>query len=803
MRDLTFALRTLGRSPGFTAVAVLTMALGIGATAAIFSAVNGVLLRPLPYPDADRITVLWLNNQQEEIERDVTSYPLFEDWSESSAYAAVAGHSATTGTFTADGDADQHVGAWVTGDFFRVLGVAPALGRALDQANTVPGEDQVVVLSHGLWTRRYGADPLVVGRTVTINGLPREVVGVMPRGFSYPDGVEYWVPLAPESENWRTITESRNALWLSVLGRLHEGVPVERAAAELDGIMARLVDEGLTAPGNGVLVEPLRDTVVGSVRPALLVLLGAVGFVLLIACANVANLLLARGARRRRELSVRAALGASGRRLARQALVESLVLGAIGGAAGLVLALLGTSALVALSPQDLPRLDGVRVDAAVVGFAALVALATGLLFGLAPAWQAAKSGIAASLRDSDRGSGGGMARVRPALVVVEVALAVVLLVGAGLLLRSFAALQTVDPGFQTERMLSFRVIVGSAAYPEPEQVRNFQQELLERVGALPGVEAATAANTLFLSRLPNMGPVALEGRPPAGEMDPITAVTNDFVAPGFFRTMGMPIVQGRGFEPGDVAGGTQVVVVNETFVQRLVPGEDPIGRRFARGDPESPDAVWQTIVGVVADSRRAGLAEPVRPEAYRPITQAAPRSIEVLVRTAGPPLALVPQARALLREMDPNMPMAQLRTVEAAMAEAVATRRFVMMLLAGFAVLAVTLAAIGIYGVLAFLVGERTRELGIRLALGADRQTVIRMVLRQSLGYVLPGLALGAVGALALTRLLQAQLFGIEPTDPVTFAAVLTLLLAVAVLASWVPARRAANVQPVEALRQE
>jgi putative ABC transport system permease protein len=803
MTDLKYALRTLGRSPGFTAVAVLTMALGIGATAAIFSAVNGVLLRPLPYPDADRITVLWLNNEQEGIERDVTSYPMFEDWSESSSYAAVAGHSPTTGTFTGDGDADLHLGAWVTGDFFRVLGVAPALGRALDRTNTVSGENQVVVLSHGLWTRRYGADPLVVGRTVTINGSPLEVVGVMPRGFSYPDGVEYWAPLAPASEAWATITESRNTLWLSVLGRLHEGVPVERAAAELDGIMARLVDEGLTAPGNGVLVEPLRETVVGSVRPALLVLLGAVGFVLLIACVNVANLLLARGARRGRELSVRAALGASGRRLARQALVESLVLGAIGGAAGLGLGLLGTSALVALSPQDLPRLDGVRVDGLVVGFAALVALATGLLFGLAPAWQASKSGITASLRDSNRGSGRGMSRVRPALVMVEVALAVVLLVGAGLLLRSFATLQTVDPGFQTERMLSFRVIVGSAAYPEPEQVRNFQQELLERVGALPGVEAVTAANTLFLSRLPNMGAVAIEGRPPAGELDPITAVTNDFVASGFFRTMGMPIVQGRSFEPGDVAGGVQVVVVNETFVRRLMPGEDPLGRRFTRGNPENPDAVWQTIVGVVADSRRAGLAEPIRPEAYRPITQVAPRSIEVLVRTAGPPLDVAPQARALLRELDPNMPMAQLRTVEAAMAEAVATRRFVMMLLAGFAALAVALAAIGIYGVLAFLVGERTRELGIRLALGADRRTVIGMVLRQSLRYVLPGLALGALGALALTRLLQAQLFGVEPTDPVTFGAVLALLLAVALLASWLPARRAASVQPVEALRQE
>lgn len=804
MNDLRFAVRTLRKSPGFAAVAVLTLALGIGATTAIFSAVNGVLLRPLPYPDADRLTVLWLNNQREQIERDVTSYPLYLDWRESASYEALAGYTGTVGTFTGEGDAEQYVGAWVTGNFFRVLQVRPGRGRVIAEEHAQAGNHQVVVLSHGLWARRHGADPGVVGRSVMINGIPREVIGVAPRGFSYPDGADFWMPIAPDAEGWQQATSERGSLWLSVIGRLRPGVSVEAASAELNGIMSRLAAEGLTDEGNGVFIEPLRDTIVGHVRPALLILLGAVGFVLLIACANVASLLLARGAARRRELAVRTAMGATGGRLARQALTESLVLGAAGGLAGLLVAVLGTAGLIAVSPPDLPRLEGVRVDGVVVAFATLVALVTGLIFGLAPALQARDAGVAAALRDADRsGSGAGLARMRPALVIVEVALALVLLVGAGLLLRSFAALQVVDPGFETERVLSFRVTASAARYPEPEQVRQFQAALLERLDAVPGVEAATGITTLFLSRLPNMSNIAVEGQPQAGETDPVTSVTNDFVDPAFFATMGMPILRGRGFEPADVPDAPQVVIVNEAFVRRFLAGEDPLGRRFTRGDPENPEAVWQTIVGVVADSRRSGLVEPVRPEAYRPITQVAPRSLEVLVRTAGPPVAAVRPARAILRELDPDMAMARIRTIEAAMAEAVATRRFVMLLLAGFAALAVALAAIGVYGVLAYVVGRRTRELGIRMALGADRRAVLGLVLRQALRHVLPGVALGFAGALALTRLLRSQLFGVSATDPLTFAGVTTLLVAVALLASWIPARRAAAVDPMEALRHE
>jgi predicted permease len=518
----------------------------------------------------------------------------------------------------------------------------------------------------------------------------------------------------------------------------------------------------------------------------------------------VANLLLARGIERRRELALRAALGASGGQLARLAVAESAVLAGVGGGVGLLVAMGGTALLVAVSPQDLPRLEHAGVDATVVGFAAGMALLTMLLFGLAPALQARTAFIAAALKASDRAvSGGALSRVRRALVTAEVALALVLLVGAGLLVRSFLALQVVDPGFATKRVLSFRVNIGATRYPEPAQVRQFQDALLERVAAVPGVDAATGITTLFLARLPNMGPVTFEGQPPAGPDDPVVSVTNDQAHPGFFEAMRMPVVQGRGFAPTDVAEAPVVVVVNETFVRRFLAGEEPVGRRFTRGNPTDSTAVWQTIIGVVADTRRSGLTEPARPEAYRSTTQGAARSFEVLVRTAGPPLEAVAPIRAALRELDSQIAMAQVRTVEAAIGEAVAARRFVMLLLGGFAGLAVMLAAIGIYGVLAYLVTQRTRELGIRVALGADRATVLGLVLRQSMRQVLPGVVLGVAGALALTRLLQSQLFGVRATDPLTFLGVTGLLVTVAVLASWIPARRAAAVSPMTALGAE
>jgi putative ABC transport system permease protein len=801
-QDIRYALRTLGRSPSYTLVAALTLALGIGATAAIFSAINGVLLRPLPYPDADRIAVVWLSGP--EIERDVTSYPTYTAWSEAPAFESMAGFSPTAMTFTGDGaDAEEIRGARVTAEFFRVMRSSPRLGRVIDDAHVVPGNHQVVVLSHALWNRRFGGDPAIVGRSVTVMDAPREVIGVMPPAFRFPENAEFWIPLAAESEGWEQVLASEQSLWLSVVGRLRPGATAQQGSAEVAAITARQAEALGDASFTG-FTEPLRDSMVGEVRTPLLILLGAVGLVLLIACANVANLSLARGASRTRELAVRGALGATGARLTRQVLTESAVLATIGGVLGVLLAIGGTSLLVSLSPPDLPRAEGVRVDTGVIAFAALLTFVTGMLFGLAPALQARASVIATALREASRGSAGqGIARLRPLIVVGQVALALMLLVGAGLLLRSFAVMHAVDAGFETESVLSFRISPAAARYPEPTHVREFYSEALERIEALPAVESVSAATTLLLGRYPAMGAVTIEGQAPIAETESAVSVTNDFVHPEFFRTMGIPLVQGRGFETGDGADAVPVVVVNEAFVRRFLPGEDPIGRRFTRGDPENPDAVWTTIVGVAADARREGLTAPVRPAGFRPTTQVAPRSMEVLVRTSGDPAAVAPDVRRIIREMDPDLPVVQMQTVREAMAETVAAQRFLMTLLLLFAGLALMLAAIGIYGVLSYLVGQRTRELGIRLALGAQPGEVRVLVLRQAAAQVVPGLVLGAGAAFALSRLLASQLHGVSPTDPLTFAAVIAVLLAVALLASYLPARRAARLDPMIALRAE
>ena len=801
LKDIRIAARSLVRARGFTVAAVLTLALGLGANTAIFSAVHAVLLSPLAFPDADRLTVLWLNNQREGIQRDITSYPTFLDWSEAASYQAMAAHASQAGTLTGEGDAAQLRGSAVTAEFFEVLGVRPALGRVIGAGDTELGAAPVIVLSHGTWARHFGSDPSVLGRTVRLSGT-REVVGVMPPGFAYPEGAEFWTGLAPDEES-AGLFEARTALWLGVIGRLAPGASVDAASAEMSTLMAGVREEYADLGGNGVFVEPLRDTIVGDVRPALLVLLGAVGFVLLIACANVANLLLARGAARQRERAVRGALGATGARLAREALTESVVLAVVGGAVGVLLAFWGTAALVAVSPPDLPRIEAIGLNAPVIAFAAALALLTGLVFGVVPALQARAAAIGATLREGGRGSAAGRGGMRPVLVAAEVALSLILLVGAGLLLRSFASLQAVDPGFATEDVLGFRVSLGTERYPGAPEIRELERQLLESVRAMPGVTGATAINTLFLSRLPNMGSIAMEGAEAPDPDDAVTSVTTDFVEPAFFETMGIPIVRGRGFQATDIPDAPSVAVVNETFVRRFSPDADPIGRRFTWGDTEDTATTWHTIIGVARDTRRSGIVADVRPEAYRSTGQYAIRGRDILVRTTGEPLALVPEVRALLRRLDPDLPMASVRTVEQAMGEAVATRRFVMLLLAGFAAVAVLLTAVGIYGVLAYLVARRTREMGVRIALGAARADVVRLVVRDGLRSILPGVAIGIAGALLLTRLLTSQLFGVSPTDPLTFAAVTALLLGVALTATWVPARRASRVEPMTTLREE
>jgi putative ABC transport system permease protein len=796
LRDIRFGLRSLLRSPAFTIAAVATLALGIGANTAIFSAVHAILLRPLTYPDAERIAVVWTTTTQSE--RDVAPYPLFAELRErSTTLAGLAALTRTAAEFTEAMDPEEVPGAGAAGDFFRVLGVEPILGRTFAPVGVEEGNDDIVVLSHGLWTRRFGADTAIVGTRIRIGVGTREVVGVMPPGFAYPDGAEFWIPLV-RTPSMAPLFESRESFWLELIGRLAPDASLSRADAELNALMEGLAED--YPDGIGISVESLRETIVGDVRPALLVLLGAVGFVLLIACANVANLLLARGAARRKELALRSALGASGARLVRQVLTESMVLALLGGAAGVLVALWGTSVLIAASPPDLPRLDHVRVNGAVLAFAAGIALLAGLFFGLAPAFSARTVSVGARLREGGRGTGGdAVGRVRPVLITLQVALALVLLVGAGLLVRSFAALQSVDPGFRTENVLSFRLTLGSSRYPGPEQNIAFRRELMERLEAMPDVESVRGINTLLLARLPNSATIEIDGQPPApGEQQ--SEVTIDVVDPGFFAAMRVPLVRGRDFGMDDIPTGPPVAIVNDAFVRRYFPAEDPIGRRFRWNAGPAQEF---TIVGVAADMHRSGLTQPVRPQGFRSAAQLPTASMEYLVTTRRDPLALVPDLRSLLRELDPMLPIIELRTVEQSLSETVATRRFLMMLLTGFAGVALALAAVGIYGVLAYLIGQRTREIGIRMALGAARRDVLGLVLVNSLKSVLPGVLFGIAGALLLSRLLAAQLYGVAPTDPATFAVVTTLLIAVALLASWLPARRAANVEPIVSLKTE
>lgn len=802
LRDFRYAIRVLRRNRGFTLAAVITLALGIGANTAIFTVVNAVLLRPLPFAGPDRLAVVWLDNQRENIQRDVTSFPAFTDWrTRSRTFEEMAAFSGARFNLTSgEGEPEEVRGARVTGSFFDVLGIAALHGRTFRPEELEPGNERVVVLSYGLWARRFGGDPGLVGGDIRLSGEPYVVVGVMPPGFRHPEGVDFWLPLAPTA-GMANQMQSRGSLWLSVVGRLRPDATFAQAQQEMDAVAAQLREEYPANRGHGVLIEPLHETVTGPIRPALLVLFGAVAFVLLIACANVANLLLARGAARRREVSVRLAVGAGRAQLARQMLSESLVLSLLGGLLGLSFAAFAVRGLAAASPPGIPRLEDLGVDRLVVGFTFLVSVMTGLVFGLAPAFQATRTSLSTVLRDEERGSAARLGRIRPALIAAEVALALVLLTGAGLMVRTFVALNDVDPGFVTEGVLSLRVAPPTARYPEPEQVRAFYEGVLDRLGAVPGVQAAGGITTLLLPRLPGMAGIMVEGAPARGPDDPVVAVVYDAITRDFFEVTGMRLLEGRPPRESDVVGAPPVAVVNEAFVRQFMSEREPVGRRFAFGAADN-DSDWITVIGVVADARRAGPTEPVRPEAFIPHGQFAARAMTLLVRTDRDPTTIVPAVREALRSIDKEVPLAEVTTVEAQLREAQAARRFLTQLLLLFAGLAATLAAVGIYGVMAYLVSGRARELGIRMAVGADRGDVVRLVLRDAIVQILPGIGLGIAGAVALTRLLRGQLFGVSPTDPLSLALGATLLGAVALLASWLPARRAARSDPLAALRE-
>jgi putative ABC transport system permease protein len=796
LQDLRYGARMLVKQPSFTLIAVLTLALGIGANTAIFSVVNALLLRPLPYPESEQLTWVWMDNRPEGIREDITSWPNFEDWrARNQSFQAMAGVRDRRFNLTGAGEPEELYGANVSPNFFELMRVSPARGRGFNADEEQEGRDQVVVIGHGLWQRRFGGDEKIVGQTLSLNGQPQTIIGVMPPGFQFPNKTEVWKPLAPDGQ----MRAARSAFWLPVIGRLKPGVTRAQAQTDMTGIAQRLEQQYPDSnTGFGVNVVLMHEQLVGRMRTALWVLLGAVGCVLLIACANAANLLLARAATRQKEIAIRAALGASRGRVARQLLTESVLLAAVGGGLGLWLARWGLDALVVFAPSDLPRAESISMDRRVLFFTLGLSLLTGLVFGLAPALQASKPGLGEVLKEGGRGGGGGGRHTRNVLVVAEIALALVLLVGAGLLLKSSWRLQQVNPGFNPERVLKVRLSLPPSKYPEGANVAAFYQQLLERLRALPGVQAAGMSSSVLLNKVHNSSGINIEGRPAPAD-GPRPELPLDSVSPSYFQVLGMQLLQGRNFTEQDQRDGLSVAIVNETMARRFWPDEDPIGKRFNFGD----GGRWWTVVGVVRDSRRQGLDAPIRIESFLPHAQRPVRAMEVVLRTTDDPLVMARTVRSAVWSLDGDLPVSEIQTVEEMMGARVAPRRFNLLLLGLFALVAVLLAAVGIYGVMSYSVTQRTHEIGIRLALGAQTRAVLSLVIGQGMRLALLGVGIGLTAAAGLTRLMAGLLFGVSATDPLTFGAIALLLVGIVLLACWIPARRATKVDPMIALRAE
>ncbi len=811
--DLRHAFRRLRHAPAFTLIVVLTLALGIGANAAIFSVVNTVLLKPLPYRDPDQLVTIFHHYPELALDAPV-SVPGFIDYRDRThSFSSVAVESGWNVNLTGAGEPQRLQGARVTGLLFHALGVAPALGRPINDADIEPGRNQVVMLSHGLWLRQFGGNPGVVGQSIELNGVAYQVIGVMPDGFVDPAAskTEIWAPLVftPAQEAVTNYTNENYTL----TARLKPGVTVASAVSEMHGFAEQLKKEypkQFTA-GWTLNVVTINAVATGAVKPALLLLLGAVGFVLLIACANVANLLLARAASRHRDVAIRTALGAKRWDIVRQLLAESLLLSLSGGTLGLALAYGGITALVAANPARLPRVTDIAIDGRVVVFTFVIALVTGVLFGLVPALQTWKLSLQGSLKDGARGgtSDGSSHLVRRVLVVAEIALALALLTGGGLLIRSFARLTGVDPGFNPGHVLSFSLSLPPAEYANDTTRTAFWKAATNAIAQVPGVQAVGTTSVEPFGGNWSTGSFNVEGFTPAPN-SPSPWGDIRIVTPGFFRALQVPLVKGRTFGPQDDDHGVAVAVVDEQFVKRFYqPGVDPIGKRFWFG-PRTPDSSTQfvTIVGVVGHTAHEGLDATPRVQVYFNTLQPSAfgggiNGSDVLVRTTSEPLATVGAVRQALHGVDPNIPMARITTMDALVAASLGQRRLSTILLGGFAALALLLASLGIYGVMSYAVTQRTRELGVRVALGATRQNVLGLVLRQGATLAGIGVAIGVAGALQLTGLISSQLYAVPATDPVTFVAVTALLLAVALVATLIPALRATRVDPLVALRNE
>jgi putative ABC transport system permease protein len=804
-QDLKYAVRVLAARPSFTIVAALTLALGIGANTAIFSTVYGVLLKPLPFRDPDRLVQIWETNplrnwtdataspanvldwrNRNRVFEDIAFYPGMED--RTPMYA--------NNTFTpAGGEPERLQAVQVSANLFRVLGVEPVIGRGFSTNEEVVGQHRVAVLSEPLWRARFDGDPRVVGRDITLSGRPHRVVGVMPAAFSFPaPEVQLWIPFAMQPG----IEQVRRPHYLRPIARLKAGVTVEQARQDLQRIAAELEREYPdTNTQMGADLGPLHEWVVGGVRRSLLVFLGAVAAVLLVACANLANLLLARAAGRRREFAIRSALGGAGWRIARQLLTESAVLAVVGGLLGVFVARWALDAMVAASPAGLPRLAEVALDARMLGFVALLTSLTALLFGLVPAIHAARPD-AIWLRDGTR-STGGADRTRRVLVIAQIAASVALVVAAGLLLRSFVRLQSVPPGFDPSHAVSFRVTLPAVAYDTDEKAIAFFEEFTGRLRALPSVRAAGGSTKMGLAGQGWTGDLFIERRPDFWGRE----LRHKEVTPGYFAAMGLSMVRGRDFTDADGPDRLLVVVVNEALVRSYFKDGDPIGRRitFRRAQPGQPPPSWWTIVGVVRDEKQNGLDEDVAPEVYETHRQNATAGMTLVVRSEAPATQLVPSIREQLRQVDPGVAMFDVRTLREVVYGSVARERFTAWIVGLFAALALAIAAIGVYGVISYSVSRRTREIGVRVALGATRREVMGLVFRETFALLLAGLAVGMLLSLAAGRALSALLFETRPTDPLTYASVLGVITLVGVLASYVPARRALKVDPAAALR--
>ena len=798
IKDIRYGLRSLLKRPGFTAIALIALALGIGANTAIFSLVNAVVLQPLPYQDPDRLVWAWGNIRNGGNRASVAplDYLDFRSQNKTFEHFGASGTSPLPANMTGSGEPERLTASAVTGNYFDVFGVRPALGRGFSLENEKSGQDQVTVLSDALWQRRFAGDPGIINKTIILDSKPYQVIGVMPAHLKLPQEAELWVPMNFDAN---PEMKQRKAHFLRPIGKLKAGVSLAQAQADTDVIAAQLEQQYPdTNTGWNLRLVSLREQLIGGSETTIFILFGAVGLVLLIACANVANLLMVRAAARRKEIALRTALGASRFRIARQMVTESLLLAIVGGALGALLATWGVHLLVTLSEDSIPRTANVRIDAIVLAFTFLISLATGLLFGLAPALRTVKLNLIDSLKDGLRGAGEGALRnrTRSLLVVFESAIAVMLLIGAGLLVRSLIALQNVDPGFDPNNVLTLRVDVPRQKYDTPEKTANFFAQLETRVANLPGVESVGLITELPMSGQLNDMPFTVEGRPVAAISQGFGA---DFrrVNQNYFNALRIPLLRGRNFTEQEVRQSDKVLLASQSLVDQVLPNEEPLGKRLVMAMNGEP----YEIIGVVGDIRHRSLGAPALPAMYMPSLE--PGRKNLVIRTEGDPLSLVGAVRKEVQALDPDQPIAAVKKMSDWVDSSVAAPRYRTTLLTLFAALAMILAATGIYGVMSYSVAQRTHEIGVRMALGARRFDVLKMVVQQGMVLTLIGVVLGLGGAFALTRVMSSLLFGVTEKDPITFGAVAALLIAVAFIACFVPARRATKVDPLVALRYE